>query len=106
MASMHKRLFAGLLFSLVLAFFAVGGIAIAVFVNSTTEIVYESQSIFQIAPKWVAGNGVSDSKVNKLVELCDLPHGQVLSSRSFVESCLTENNLFPLDSFFDLSKKV
>ena len=105
MASTQIRLLAGFLFLLALLFFVSAGIAIAVFVNSTTEVVYESQAVFQIAPKWIAGNGVSDTKVDKLVELCDLPHGQLLSSHANVESCLTENNLFPLDSFFDLSNE-
>ncbi len=105
MASTPIRILAGCLFLLTLLAFATGGFAIAIFVNSNSRVVYESHAVFHITPRWIAGNGVSASKVEKLVNLCDMPHGERLTSRSLIKSCLTVNQLFQLDSFVDQSEE-
>ena len=105
MASTTRRVFASISCLLALLLISLAGAVTGMLVNANTPVIYRSSSIFQIAPNWIAGENVSGETVDRIVELLDQPHETTLSSPSFLEECLEQNNLFVLDSFVDLSKE-
>ena len=99
-----KQILAGVTFLCVLFVFSIVGIIAGAWCSSFSAAKYQSRSIFQIAPEWVAGNQIPAATVEKLVEICELPHDELICERESIRACLVKNQLFVLDCFSGLGQ--
>ena len=100
-----KRVLAGFLFlSAMLSAFVIAFV-FAMAYDAKCPLVFESKSIFQISPNWIADDNVSEAAVTRLVEFCDQPHEDLIASPAMIEDCLIKNNLLVLDAFRDVDKE-